>query len=156
MSNYPNQSKDVFEMILGSVNTNEAQATQAVRSSGDLLSGWDEHVQEGQLAVDVLATAKEVVVVSTMAGATTESLEVYVRGDLLTIRGARACPFPDTSLEHIYHRECFWGPFSRTVVLPVPVEGGLARAEYIHGILTVTIPKKQTVENRIPITIVDE
>lgn len=115
---------------------------------------WQEERMEGQLAVDVAQTEKEVVIVSTMSGAISDEIEVYLHNDLLTIRGRRVSPIAGEEAEY-FHQECFWGKFSRTIVLPVEVKGDLARAEYNSGVLTIRIPK-QKIDRQIPVVVVDE
>lgn len=144
----------VFEMILGTMG-NEPAKVQAKPSDFQLPENWHEEHQEGQLAVDVAQTAKEVVIVSTMAGADTEKIEVYVHNDLLTIRGQRLSPVLQEVEDEYFHQECFWGKFSRTVVLPVDVKGDSARAEYKNGVLIVRIPKQKN-EAKIPVMIVED
>lgn len=112
--------------------------------------------EEGQLAVDVLETDQEVVVISTMAGAVTDKIELYLRHDLLTIRGFRKDPIEPDKVVQVFHQECFWGSFSRTVVLPIDVKADLASAEYGNGILMIRIPKRESRERAIPIRIVEE
>ncbi|PIR04351.1 MAG: hypothetical protein COV59_01310 [Candidatus Magasanikbacteria bacterium CG11_big_fil_rev_8_21_14_0_20_39_34] len=115
-------------------------------------SDWHEDHVEGQLAVDVYEDDTDLIVISTMAGADTEKLEIYVHNDLLTIRGQRV--LPQESLGKVHHTECFWGKFSRTIVLPVDVKGELSKAEYKNGVLTVRIPKKRY-NAKIPIKVVE-
>lgn len=110
--------------------------------------------EEGQLSVDVLETQKDVVILSTLAGADISNIEISLQNDLLTIRGSRPEPFFGDDVRY-FHKECFWGKFSRTIVLPVDVKGDLARAEYKSGVLTITIPK-QSPNARIPVMIVEE
>jgi len=118
-------------------------------------SVWEAHHEEGQLAVDVAETAQEIIVISTIAGALTDTLEVSVHNDLLTIRGQRKPPASIKDSLSYFHKECFWGKFSRTIVLPVEVKGDLADAEYKNGILIVRIPKERR-DKKIPILIVEE
>lgn len=146
---------DIFEMILKSTGEINSAASAVVSSIGEKEPDWRVEHQEGQLAIDVGATDKELVIISTIAGADTASIEVYVHSDLLTIRGKRQRPAHTLELEHVYHQECYWGTFSRTVVLPVEVHGELAHAEYANGILTITIPKRRS-EAKIPVKIVEE
>jgi len=115
---------------------------------------WQEEQVEGQLAVDVAQTEKEIIVVSTMAGALPDQIEVYLHNDLLTIRGRRLSPLNGREAGY-FHEECFWGKFSRTIVLPVEVKGDLARAEYHNGVLTIVVPK-QKLDRQIPVLVVDE
>ena len=116
---------------------------------------WQPPQEEGQLCVDVADRGHELVVLSTMAGADREKIEVYLHNDLLTIRGVRHRPLPASDRLDYLHAECFWGPFSRTIVLPVEVQPHRARAEYKNGVLIVSIPKRQT-DARIPVMIVEE
>ncbi|MFB6226083.1 MAG: Hsp20/alpha crystallin family protein [Candidatus Paceibacteria bacterium] len=113
---------------------------------------------EGELAVDVVSDEERLVVISTMAGAAVEEVNVNIHNDLLTIRGERKLPLGD-DIDHsrleFHHRECYWGPFSRTIVLPIDIQADMAYAEYKNGILKVFIPKKDT-ERDVPINIIEE
>lgn len=145
---------DVFEMILSSNNKNSPPIVEAVPSNYDIPEDWHRDHQEGQLAVDVIDSGKDIIVISTMAGSDSNELEVYVHNDLLTIRGLRSFPI-ETNAEMSYlYQECYWGRFSRTVVLPVDVKGDLAKAAYTNGILSITIPKRKSTA-KIEIKIVD-
>lgn len=110
--------------------------------------------EEGQLSVDVVETQTDVVVISTLAGADSDNIEISLHNDLLTIRGRRPEPYVGESIQ-VFHKECFWGNFSRTIVLPVDVKADLARAEYKSGVLTIVIPKQKH-SAKIPVTIVEE
>lgn len=147
-------NSDVFEMVLKSVGRGTDFAN-AVVSPKRFDAEWSADKQEGQLAVDVISTNTDIIVVSTMAGADPEQIEVYVHNDLLTIRGNRIMPVKERPDSNYLHKECFWGKFSRTVVLPVDVKGDNARAEYKTGVLTITIPRKK-VDSRISVTIVED
>ncbi len=116
---------------------------------------WDTQQEEGQLSVDVIDAGKELRILAPMAGAIAERLEVYIHHDLLTIRGVRQSPVEFDPGDASVYSECFWGPFSRTIVLPVEVYGDQARAEFKHGVLVVRVPKRQS-DTSVPITIVDE
>ena len=101
-----------------------------------------EEKKEGTLTVDVYFKDNELVIVSPIAGASLENIEVLVEGDVLIIKGTRMPPENiDPSLYE--HQECFWGPFSRTIVLPKDLDLENIRAYYHNGILMVKIPKKE-------------
>jgi len=142
---------DIFEMVLESPGGGYSFDSKSSPINVD----WQEDHQEGQLAVDVINTEKELVVVSTMAGADAEKVEVYIHNDLLTIRGARIMPVEKLEDPNYLHQECYWGRFSRTIVLPVDVKGHNAKAEYKNGVLTIKMPK-QKIDSKISVTIVDE
>lgn len=112
-----------------------------------------EHELEGQLAVDVINTPEDIIVVAPMAGARPEHIELHLHSDVLTVRGQRQNNAPAPA--EYFYKECYWGKFSRTVVLPTEVRSELVRAEYKNGVLTIILPKKQT-DNRIPIVLVEE
>jgi HSP20 family protein len=145
------QEQDIFEMIVQAAGGSGSAAAVPSQTSAD----WRVEHQEGQLAVDVLETKDELIIISTMAGADTAHIEVYVHNDLLTIRGRRERPTVATSITNSFHEECYWGAFSRTIVLPVDVKGDLSYAEYTNGILTVSIPKQEK-NTRIPVTVIEE
>lgn len=110
--------------------------------------------QEGELAVDVISNEKFLIAISTMAGANIEQVSVNIHNDLLTIRGERKLPIEEEKYE-VYHQECYWGPFSRSVVLPVDIEADQAFAEYKNGILKVFMPIEQK-DRKVPINIVEK
>lgn len=115
---------------------------------------WQESVeQEGQLAVDVLETPEEIVVVATLAGTKPQNVSLHLQKDLLTIRGQRDMPIPEAT--NYFYQECFWGHFSRTIVLPVDVKEDSARAEYRNGILVIRFIKSNA-SGTIPLLIVEE
>ncbi|OGH80501.1 MAG: hypothetical protein A3I29_04515 [Candidatus Magasanikbacteria bacterium RIFCSPLOWO2_02_FULL_44_11] len=113
---------------------------------------WVSGQEEGQLAVDVMETEEEIVVVATMAGTKPEDIALHLHNDFLTIRGKR---LPIVEATNYFTKECLWGNFSRTIVLPVDVKGDLARSEYKHGVLTIHLPKSKRTSS-IPIVVVEE
>lgn len=154
--NSSNKQFDVFEMIIDDENHADDARIDAVQSDQYPDHNWEVDNQEGQLAVDVIETETDIIVVSTMAGADTGAIEVYVHSDdLLTIRGRRSTPINDMYAKEVVHQECFWGKFSRTVVLPAHVYGDQAHARYKNGILLLTIPKKVQ-KASVPIEIIEE
>ena len=98
---------------------------------------WPE--PEGQLAIDVYQTQEELVVQSAIAGVKPEDLEIFLERDILTIKGVRQKPFEENG--DYFTQECYWGPFSREVILPVEVDPDKVEATMKEGILTIRIPK---------------
>ena len=146
--------KGVFELILKANQGDTYDLRQAFAKPAALSSeNWMEESKEGQLAVDVAQTEKEIFVISTIAGAVSNKIEVYIHEDLLTIRGLRHSPLPENS--DVIHNECYWGKFSRTIVLPVEVKADLSSAEYKNGVLIVRVPKQRT-EAKVPVVVVDD
>lgn len=117
--------------------------------------GWEPAVEEGQLSVDVAQDAEHIIVISTLAGAIASEIEVFIRHDMLTIRGHRVSPLAQDDHVDYFHTECFWGAFSRTIILPAEVKGDLADAEYKNGVLVIRVPK-HVAGQRVPIRIIEE
>lgn len=115
--------------------------------------GATEHLAEGQLAVDVAQFNDEIIVAAPMAGCRPENVELHLHNDVLTIRGERKAPI-DAQADFFY-KECYWGKFSRTIVLPVEVKVEMARAEFKNGVLTIALPKNK-IDGTIPIIVVEE
>lgn len=96
--------------------------------------------EEGQLSIDVYQTPGEIVIKSTIAGVKPEDIDISINNDMLTIRGHRSMDKKIREDDYLY-RECYWGSFSRSIILPVEVEGEKIEAELENGVLTVTLPK---------------
>jgi HSP20 family protein len=110
------------------------------REQEDTHSSGLEDSNEGQLTIDVYQTDTDVVIKSTIAGVKPEDLDVNISNDMLTIRGERKNE-EQVSEENYYYQECYWGTFSRSVILPVDVIADKIEASMKNGILTVRMPK---------------
>lgn len=98
---------------------------------------------DGQLTIDVYQTDTEIVIKSTIAGVKPEDLDVSINNDMVTIKGERKND-EAVSPENYYYQECYWGGFSRSVVLPVDIISDKAEASLKNGILTIRLPKADT------------
>lgn len=96
--------------------------------------------EEGQLTIDVYQTETEIVIKSPVAGVRPEELDVTITNDMVTIKGRRENE-EHTPKENYFFQELYWGPFSRSVILPVEIEMEAARAILKDGILTLRLPK---------------
>ncbi len=101
---------------------------------------YEEPETEGQLAIDVYQTDKKIVIKSTIAGAKPEDLKISLHHDLLTIKGRREMLEKIKEEDYLY-RECYWGAFSRSVILPAEVDNKRVEAEIENGVLTITLYK---------------
>jgi HSP20 family molecular chaperone IbpA len=102
--------------------------------------------EEGELTVDVYADGDNIVIETLVAGLDTDSLDVSIAHDLVTIKGERkrAKEIPG---KNYYYQECFYGEFSRTILLPTDIDPDKAKANFSkNGILTIVMPK---VEQRL-------
>jgi len=96
---------------------------------------------EGQLTVDVYQDGDDIVVESTVAGVDPDDLEVNITTDAVTIRGQRERG-SEVKEKDFYYQECFWGRFSRTVILPHEVDPEDSAATLTNnGVLTIRMPR---------------
>ena len=95
---------------------------------------------EGQLAIDVYQTPDEIVVESTIAGVKGADIDIDVTSERVTIRGERN---KETTIADgdYYYQECFWGKFSRSVILPQEIDPDKSTSALRNGVLTVHLPK---------------
>ena len=108
----------------------------AVKSTGKM-SQSDE---EGQLTVDVYQTDDDIVVKSTIAGVTADDIDISITNDMVTIKGMRK-PDEKVKQDYYYYQELYWGPFSRSIILPEEIDSDNAKAAMKNGILTIKLPK---------------
>jgi HSP20 family protein len=105
-------------------------------------NNWFE--QEGQLAVDVFQTDKEIYVQSAIAGINVQDIDITIENDMIMIKGNRGKPTdldPKTNAKDYFYQECYWGPFSRQIILPAEVDSTKVEAVMKNGILTIKVPK---------------
>src|SRR3989344_5568421 len=102
------------------------------------LEGFEDN--EGQLTIDVYQTPTEIVVESTIAGVNPEDLDIAINNESVTIRGTRQ---RETKIreEDYFYQECYWGRFSRSIILPQEVDSDNATAALKNGVLTIRLPK---------------
>lgn len=104
---------------------------------------WDEdETVPGQLAVDVYETRDKLVVKARTAGVNKNDLDVSISDNQLTVRGTLSSGAED-GVENYFLQECYWGEFSRTIALPVPVKEEEIEAVLKDGVLTISFGKVQ-------------
>ncbi len=102
---------------------------------------------EGQLTIDVYQTPSDIIIKSTIAGVNPEDIDISISNDMVTIKGYRAKD-EEIKSEDYYYQECYWGAFSRSVILPVDIEADKAEASMKNGVLTLRLPKIEKIKTR--------
>ncbi len=128
----------------------DSQATGASASAND---EWDEDdaVLPGQLAVDVYETKERLVVKARTAGVNKGDLDVSIADNTLSIHGTLSAGTED-DVENYFVQECYWGEFSRSIALPVPVKEEEIEAVLKDGVLTISFTKvKQDTVKKIQV-----
>lgn len=111
----------------------------------------EEAVLPGQLAVDVYETKERLVVKARTAGVNKGDLDVSIADNTLSIRGTLSAGNED-EVENYFVQECYWGEFSRSIALPVPVKEEDIEAVLKDGVLTVSFTKvKQDTVKKIQV-----
>jgi HSP20 family protein len=95
---------------------------------------------EGQLAVDVFQTNGDIIIKSTIAGVKPDNLDITVNSDMVTIKGKREQE-EEVKEDDYYYKECYWGGFSRSIILPEEIKTDKVKAQIKNGVLTITMPK---------------
>lgn len=133
--------RSFFERLTGAVKLdedtyeNELPANQVQKQNI-----FEDEEEEGQLTVDVYETPTEIVLKTMVAGVKPEDLDVAISREAVTIRGKRE---EDRTIakEDYFHRELYWGTFSRTVILPAEIDVDEADAIEKYGLLILRLPK---------------
>ena len=126
-------------------------APQQSSASNDDNWGESEDDFPGQLAVDVYETDEQLIVKARTAGVNKEDLDVSISDGILTISGTLSSG-DDTEATNWHIQECYWGEFSRTLALPVPVKEDEVEAVLKDGVLTISFIKvKQEQARKIEI-----
>jgi len=100
----------------------------------------DDPEEDGELSVDVYQTADEVVVKALVAGVQPANLDISVTREMITITGSRE-EEREAEGDNYFHRELYWGTFSRTILLPEEIDVDGVEASEKHGILVIRMPK---------------
>jgi HSP20 family protein len=142
----------IFNKKLKNKKEKDIDLTNSNDLSLDFGDSWIDYDQEeGQLSIDVYQTKDDLIVKSTIAGANIENIEIFLQNDMLTIRGKRDRQEKIHEGDYLY-KECYWGKFSRTIILPFEVKSDKIKASLQQGVLTITLPKTKR-EDRIFISL---
>lgn len=96
---------------------------------------------DGQLTVDVYKNNDdEIVVQSTVAGVNPDDLDVNITNESVTIRGKRERS-EKIEDKNFFYQECFWGSFSRSIILPEEIDVDKSVVSFKNGVLTIRLPK---------------
>lgn len=112
--------------------------------------------EQGQLSLDIHEDVENLYIIVPLAGVKPENLEIKLDQDILTIKGKRDDEYRSEDKSYLY-RECYWGAFSRSVILPTPVDAESIKAIFKNGVLKITLPKlNRNGKIAIPVKIIEE
>ncbi|MBI4084961.1 MAG: Hsp20/alpha crystallin family protein [Candidatus Liptonbacteria bacterium] len=140
----PNSEEQFFENLVNGDHRYKVDAFEAEGESDEVTlsekpsDGGLE--SEGKLTIDVYQTPAEIIVESAIAGVKPEDIDISVSSDSITIRGERRHD-EEIRDEDYFYQECYWGRFSRSVILPEEVDPDNASVSFKNGVLKVKLPK---------------
>ena len=104
-------------------------------------TNWlSEDEYDGQLSVDVFEENNCIVIKSTIAGVKPEDVDISINNEMVTIKGRRRQE-EEVKTENYYYQECYWGGFSRSIILPTEIQPEKVEATLKNGVLKVILPK---------------
>ena len=92
-------------------------------------------------AVDILETEHELIVKADLPDVDPKELDIRVENNILTIRGERK--FEKQVNENYLRVERAYGFFARNFSLANTVNSEAIKADYLNGVLTLVIPKRE-------------
>jgi HSP20 family protein len=101
---------------------------------------------QGSVSVDVADYDDSVVVTADLPGFEKEDIDLSIAGDALTIRAERDVDTESESDSYV-RRERRHHSVRRTIPLPGEIREEDASASYTNGVLSVTLPRMETVED---------
>jgi len=140
------QDLEVEELIEAEPYDEEQEETAPVAEGAVETEGMDKKDEdwmsdyEGALNIDMYQTKDNVIIKSTIAGVRPEDIDITVANDMVSIKGSRQKE-ENVAQEDYFYQECYWGNFSRSVIVPVDIDSESIEADLKDGILTVIIPK---------------
>lgn len=97
--------------------------------------------------IDIYQTGSEIVIWAPAAGAKVKDLSIFIENDIVTIRGTRNEPEENETKEFL-HQECYWGLFSRKMILPEEVDTSRVQASFKESILILRMSKMMPSKKR--------
>ena len=105
----------------------------------DALDHWFSGTRGWLPAVDVVRRPGKLIVRADLPGMRADELKVEVEDDLLTISGSREKPKEKPADEYL-REDRRYGPFSRSIALPVGADAAKIEARAEDGVAEITIP----------------
>lgn len=134
-------TKQFFERLAGVGNDWEGEIKPHLVDNGKMTREeniFDE--EEGQLAIDVYQDNNNIVIEAPVAGVSIDDLDVDITSESVAIKGKRERYGREEKRDY-FVQECYWGKFSRSVILPEEIDTDRATASLKNGILKIILPK---------------
>lgn len=123
--------------------TDKIKTSESVDLNEPLVSDLSEEeylIDEGELSLDILEDAKKIYIESPVAGVDVKDINIDIEQNKITIQGVRKNKL-EKNKKYIY-RECFYGRFSRSIILPTDIIQEKTTAKIEDGILKIILTKR--------------
>jgi HSP20 family molecular chaperone IbpA len=107
----------------------------------DIHAGHDHEIDVGQIAVDVLDLAEEIIIVAPVAGVDPAEIDIALSRNILTLSGERKHTPIYLDAKRMLVEECYYGPFSRSIILPENLAFNKIKATVDHNTIMIHVPK---------------
>lgn len=135
-----------FHGIFQALQQNGAVPKQRREAEEEIVIQDAQSQQVGQVAVDIYEQDNYYIIKAPIAGVRLSDIDIEISDNTVTIRGMRV-QADDIADDQYYLRECFWGPFSRTVTLPCQIDPKKVKATFNkESILKILIPKEDKIK----------
>lgn len=99
-------------------------------------------------AVDIFEDQNAIRLTAELPGVRPGDVKITIENDVLTINGAKQ-QVAEENTERVHRYERTYGTFERSFTLPTTVDAGAIKANYEHGVLTVTLPKAEKAKPKV-------
>lgn len=134
------KKKSFFEKLTGIVKIDDEKGEIEIPEEIQVEVEETEIETEGQLAIDMYQTPSDIIIKTMIAGVKQEDLDVSITRDMVVIKGRRD-ESNDTAGNDYFHKELYWGSFSRTIILPQEIDVDESEATNKNGLLVIKMPK---------------
>ncbi|MCX6808314.1 MAG: Hsp20/alpha crystallin family protein [Candidatus Berkelbacteria bacterium] len=117
-------------------------------SENQASNDWLTEDAEGQLSIDVFQDNHNIYLIAPIAGVKASDVDITITDEVVSIKGHRQAGHEIGPERHLT-QECYWGPFSRSYVLPIAINADQAKATLKDGLLHIEIPKDEKVKTKI-------
>ncbi|MFA5392573.1 MAG: Hsp20/alpha crystallin family protein [Candidatus Paceibacterota bacterium] len=118
------------------------------KNSSDKKPAWPASSEEGELAIDLYETMENLILQAVIGGMKAKDLDISITNDMITIRGERKRE-ENGKIDKFHYEECFWGAFSRSIILPQEINADKAKATIKNGLLTIILPKSEQIKKKV-------
>lgn len=118
------------------------------KNNSDKKPAWPASSEEGELAIDLYETMESLILQAVIGGMKAKDLDISITNDMITIRGERKRE-ESGKIDRFHYEECFWGAFSRSIILPQEINADKAKATIKNGLLTIILPKSEQIKKKV-------